>query len=237
MAITGSTFRAGSIEPDKNETYKNKLQNRDTVSGNIEGAGIRMLTEGELISGVVEKHKRLLEEYQKEFEELDSRLNQFEEDTKNARISRARMAERKEVLKEKRQQYYHQAEGLLEKELFPKLDPVTADKIKEDIKKLKGQIEPEEEQGLKDSFMENLHELTREKGVGESLLLQTRARMEEARNSNLELKEIKESEKQLEEDDGSKNIEISKDKPQHKWLSSKIKDHQEALSYWEKQKV
>lgn len=45
------------------------------------------------------------------------------------------MAERKEVLKEKRQQYYHQAEGLLEKELFPKLDPVTADKIKEDIKK------------------------------------------------------------------------------------------------------
>lgn len=196
-----------------------------------------MLTEGELISGVVEKHKRLLEEYQKEFEELDSRLNQFEEDTKNARISRARMAERKEVLTEKRQQYYHQAEGLLEKELFPKLDPVTADKIKEDIKKLKGQIEPEEEQGLKDSFMENLHELAREKGAGESLLLQTRARMEEARNSNLELKEIKESEKQLEEDDGSKNIEISKDKPQHKWLSSKIKDHQEALSYWEKQKV
>ncbi|MDY9925523.1 hypothetical protein [Methanosarcina sp.] len=207
------------------------------MSGNIEGAGIRMLTEGELISGVVEKHKRLLEEYQKEFEELDSRLNQFEEDTKNARISRARMAERKEVLTEKRQQYYHQAEGLLEKELFPKLDPVTADKIKEDIKKLKGQIEPEEEQGLKDSFMENLHELAREKGAGESLLLQTRARMEEARNSNLELKEIKESEKQLEEDDGSKNIEISKDKPQHKWLSSKIKDHQEALSYWEKQKV
>jgi hypothetical protein len=147
------------------------------------------------------------------------------------------MAERKEVLKEKRQQYYHQAEGLLEKELFPKLDPVTADKIKEDIKKLKGQIEPEEEQKIKDSFMENLRELTRDKGVGESLLPQTVARLEEARNSNLELKEIKESEKQLEEDDGSKNSEISKNKPQHKWLSSKIKSHEEALSYWEKQKV
>ncbi|AKB17304.1 hypothetical protein [Methanosarcina sp. WWM596] len=207
------------------------------MSENIEEVGIRMLTEGELISGVVEKHKRFLEEYRKEFEELDSKLSQFEEDAKNAKISRTRMAERKEVLKEKRQQYYHQAEGLLEKELFPKLDPVTADKIKEDIKKLKGQIEPEEEQELKDSFMENLQELTREKGVGESLLLQTRARLEEARDSNLELKEIKESEKQLEEDDGSKNSEISKNKPQHKWLSSKIKSHEEALSYWEKQKV
>jgi hypothetical protein len=207
------------------------------VSGNIEEAGIRMLTEGELISRVVEKHNRFLEEYRKEFEELDSRLNQFEEDAKNARISRALMAERKEVLTEKRQQYYHQAEGLLEKELFPKLDTVTAEKIKEDIKKLKGHIEPEDEQKLKDSFMEHLQELTREKGVGESILVQTRARLEDARNSNLELKEITESEKQLEEDDGSKNSEISENKPQHKWLSSKIKSHEEALSYWEKQKV
>ncbi|AKB80026.1 hypothetical protein MSHOH_3543 [Methanosarcina horonobensis HB-1 = JCM 15518] len=207
------------------------------MSENIEEAGIRILTEGELIPRVVEKHRRFLEEYRKEFEELESKLNRFEEDTKNARISRTRMAERKEVLKEKRQQYYHQAEGLLEKELFPKLDPVTADKIKEDIKKLKGQIEPEEEQKIKDSFMENLRELSREKGVGDALLLHIGARLEEARNSNLELKDIKESEKQLEEDDGSKNSEISKNKPQHKWLGSKIKSHEEALSYWEKQKV
>lgn len=207
------------------------------MSGNIEEAGISILTEGELISRVVEKHKRFLEEYRKEFEELDSKLSQFEEDAKNAKISRTRMAERKEVLKEKRQQYYHQAEGLLEKELFPKLDLVAADKIREDIKKFKGQIEPEEEQRLKDSFMENLRELIKEKGVEETLFLQTGARLEEAANSNLELKEIKDSEKQLEEDDGSKSSEISKNKPQHKWLSTKIKSHEEALSYWEKQKV
>jgi hypothetical protein len=147
------------------------------------------------------------------------------------------MAERKEVLKEKRQQFYHQVEGLLEKDLFPKLDPVTADKIKEDIKKLKGQIEPEEEQDLKNSFMKNLGELIKEKEAGESLLQQVNARLDEAGSSNIELKEIKESEKQLEEDDGSKSSEISKSKPQHKWLSTKIKSHEEALSYWEKQKA
>lgn len=207
------------------------------MSENTDEAGIRVLTEGELISRVVEKHKGFLEEYRKEFEELDSRLNQYEEDAKNARISRTRMAERKEVLKEKRQQYYHQAEGLLEKELFPRLDRVAADKIQEDIKKLKGQIEPEEEQNLKNSFMENLRELIKEKGLGENLLLHTGARLEEAVSSNLELKEIKESEKQLEEDDGSKSSEISKNKPQHKWLSTKIKSHEEALGYWEKQKA
>ena len=229
-------FPGWLYQAKQNKAYKKKLQNRDTVSENTDEAGIRTFTEGELISRVVEKHKRFLEEYRKEFGELDSKLNQYEEDTKNAKISRTRMAERREVLKEKRQQFYHQVEGLLEKELFTKLDPVTADKMKEDIKKLKGQIEPEEEQNLENSFIENLRELAREKGV-ESLLPQISSRLDEAGSSNKELKEIKESEKQLEEDDGSKSSEISKNKPQHKWLSSKIKSHEEALSYWEKQKA
>lgn len=207
------------------------------MNGNIEEAGIRVLTEGELISAVVEKHRRFLEEDRKEFEELDSRLTQVEEDVKNSKNSRIRMAERKEILKEKRQQFYHQAEAILEKELFPKLDQMTASKLKEDIKKLKGQIEPGEEQKLEESFMENLREIIRAAGPGENLLLQTDARLKEARNSNLELNEIIQSEKQLEENDGSKNEEISKSKSQHKWLSSKINSHEEALNYWEKLKV
>ncbi|HET8689080.1 MAG TPA: hypothetical protein VFM18_20915, partial [Methanosarcina sp.] len=73
------------------------------MTENIEEAGIRVLTEGELISAVMEKHRRFLEEERKEFGELDSRLNQVEEDVKNAKNSRIRMEERKEVLKEKRQ--------------------------------------------------------------------------------------------------------------------------------------
>ena len=85
--------------------------------------------------------------------------------------------------------------------------------------------------------MKNLGELIKEKETGESLLQQVNARLDEAGSSNIELKEIKESEKQLEEDDGSKSSEISKSKPQHKWLSTKIKSHEEALSYWEKQKA
>lgn len=207
------------------------------MNGNIKDVGVRVLTEGELISAVVEKHRRFLEEDRKEFEELNSGLSQIEEDAKNLKNSRIQMAERKEVLKEKRQQFYHQAEALLEKETFPKLDQITANKLKEDIKKLKSQIEPEEEQKLEDSFMENLREIIRTAGLEENLLLQTQARIDEARNSNLELKGIVESEKQFEADDGSKNEEISKSRSQHKWLSNKIKNSEEALIYWEKLKV
>lgn len=207
------------------------------MNENIEEAGIRVFTERELISAVVEKHRRFLEEDRKEFEELDSKLNQVEEDVKNTKDSRIRIAERKEVLKEKRQQFYHQIEALLEKELFPKLDLITANKFKEDIKKLKGQTDPEQEQKLKDSFVENLREIIRATGLEENILLQTQARVEQARNSNLELKELTDSEKQLEVDDGSKNEEISTGKSQHKWLNSKIKNHEEALNYWEKLKV
>jgi hypothetical protein len=207
------------------------------VNGNIKELGIKLLTEEELISAVVEKHKRLLEEDKKEFEELNSKLNQVEEDSRNLKNSRIRMVERKEVLKEKRQQFYHQAEALLEKEIFQKLDQITANKLKEDIKRLKSQIEPEEEQKLKDSFIENLRGIFQSSGLEESFFLQVQTRIDEAINSNLELKELVESEKHFEEDDGSKNEEISKSKSQHKWLGTKIKNHEEALIYWEKMKV
>ncbi|AKB52392.1 hypothetical protein MSBRW_3139 [Methanosarcina barkeri str. Wiesmoor] len=207
------------------------------MTENIDEAGIRVLTEEELISTVVEKHRRFLEEYKKEFGELDSRLSQVEENVKNTKNFRIQMEERKEVLKEKRQQFYHQTEALLEKEIFSKLDLITANKLKEEFKKLKGQIEPEEEQRLKDSLIENLRETILAAGPGENVLLQADARMEEARNSNIELKEIIKSEKQLAEDDGNKSEDISKSKSQHKWLSTKIKNHEEALNYWEKLKV
>jgi gamma-glutamyl:cysteine ligase YbdK (ATP-grasp superfamily) len=147
------------------------------------------------------------------------------------------MEERKEVLKEKRQQFYHQAETILEKEIFLKLDTITARKLQEELKKLKGQIEPEEEQRLKDYFIENLREIVQATGSEENILLQVDARMEEARNANQELKEIIQSEKQLVEDDGSKNEKISKSRSQLKRLSTKIKNHEEALNYWEKLKA
>lgn len=207
------------------------------MTENIDEAGIRVLTEGELIPAVVEKHRRFLEEDRKEFGELDSRLGQVEEDAKNAKNSRIRMEERKEVLKEKRQQFYHQLETLLEKNVFLKLDLLTTNKVKEEIKRIKGQIEPDEEQKLKDSFMAELREIIRAKGLGENILQQVDTKMEEAKNSNLELKEIAQSEKQLEKGDGSKSEDISKSKSQHKWLSTKIKKHEEALNYWEKLKV
>jgi hypothetical protein len=206
------------------------------VNEKTEKIGIRVLTEEELISAVVEKHRRFLEDDRKEFEELNSRLNQIEEDAKNLKDSIIKFMERKEILKEKRQQFYHQAEALLERELFPKLNQITSNKLKEDIKKLKGQIEPEEEQKFKDSFLENLRETFRVTELEENLLLQIQVRLDEARNSNLELKGIVGSEKQFEEDDSSKNEEISESKSRHKWLNSNIKNHDEALDYWEKLK-
>ena len=198
-----------------------------------ENAGIRTLPSGELVSGVVEKHRRFLEEYGKEFEKLESRLNRIEGEVKNSRNSRNQMLERKEVLKEKRQQFYHQVEGLLEKELIPKIDQMSADKLLEDIKKLKAQIEPGEEQELAGEFIGSLREASRKADLGESIVQQAGVKIEEAKSSNQELKKIEESEKQLEESHGSKSEELSKGKPQYKLLKSKIKSHEEALKYWQ----
>jgi len=203
------------------------------VNESSENAGIRTLTSGELVAGVVDKHRRFLEEYRKEFEELESRLNEIEDEVKNSKNSKNQMFERKEVLKEKRQQFYHQVEGLLEKELFPKIDQISANKLLEDIKKLKTQMEPGEEQELAGAFKGSLQEASRKADLEESIVQQVGEKIEEAKNSNQELKKIEESEKQLEESHDSKGEELSKGKPQHKLLKSKIKSHEEALKYWE----
>lgn len=204
---------------------------------NTKDLGVKLLTEEELVSAVVAKHRKFLDEDKTEYIELGSKLDQIEENAKNLKLSRTRMAERKEILKEKRQQFYHQVEALLDKDLFPKLDQITVDKLKEDLKKLKGQIEPEEEQKSQVAFMENLRGIVPAAGTEENLLQQIRARIDEAVNSNLELKGITESEKHIEEDDGSKNEDISKGKSRYKWLGNKIKNHEEALNYWEKLKA
>jgi DNA-binding helix-hairpin-helix protein with protein kinase domain len=203
------------------------------VNESSENAGIRTLTSGELVSGVVGKHRRFLEEYRKEFEELENRLNEIEGEVKNSKNFRSQMLERKEVLKEKRQQFYHQVEGLLEKELFPKIDQISTNKLLEDIKKLKAQIEPGEEQEFAGAFIGSFQEASRKADLEESIVQQVGVKIEEAKNSNQELKKIEESEKQLEESHGSKSEELSKGKPQHKLLKSKIKSHEEALKYWE----
>jgi hypothetical protein len=215
----------------------NSTANSDTVNESSEEAGTKILTAGELISGVAEKHERFLREYKKEFEELDSRLDRIESEVKSVKNSRNQMQERKEVLREKRQQFYHQTEGLIEKEVLPKLDPMPADKLLEDLKKLKGNnLEPQEEQRLAGEFKESLHGLALEVGLEEGILLQLEIKIQEALDPNMEIKKIEDEEKQLEEDDNNKSQEVLKDKPRHKLLSNKIKNHEEALQYWEKQK-
>lgn len=215
----------------------NSTVNSDNVNESSEEVGIKILPAGELISGVVEKHQRFLREYKKEFEELDSKLDRIESEVKSTRNSRTQIQERKEVLREKRQQFYHQAERLIEKEMLPKLDPMPADKLREDLKKLKGNLEPQEEQKLAGELKESLKNLIFGLGLEESVFLQIEAKIKEALNSNLEIKKIETEEKQLEENDTEKSQNVLKDKPKHKLLNNKIKSHEEALQYWEKQKV
>ncbi|MDD3043810.1 MAG: hypothetical protein PHV51_01450 [Methanosarcinaceae archaeon] len=198
--------------------------------------GVKIFAPGELIAGVVQKHRRFLEEYREEFEKLDRHLNQIEGDVKNSKDSKTQILERKEVLMEKRLQLYHQAEELLEKEVFQKMEAKTMGKIQEEIKKLKGQIQPEEEKEIADKFLDFLHKVAPDAGMDEETFMQIATKIREARNSHMEFVSIEESEKQLNEDYDSKNKELSQGRPQHKLLATKVKSHEEALKHWEKLK-
>jgi len=72
-----------------------------------------ILDKDELIKSVIAKHKRLLEEYNKEFSELDGRSKALKEQIESSKQEKEDTLTRIEVLKEKRQQLYHQAENVL----------------------------------------------------------------------------------------------------------------------------
>lgn len=198
--------------------------------------GVKPLEPGELRAKVIEKHRRFLKEYREEFEKLKNYLSQIEEDVQDSKASKLQILERKEVLMEKRQQLYYQAEGLLEKEIFRKMDTKTMEKIQEEIKKLKSQIEPKAEKKIADEFLEYLQKVAPEAGMDQETFLQIATKIRVARNSHFEFVDIEESEKQLNKAYGSQNKELAESRPQHKSLANKIKGHEEALKYWEKLK-
>ncbi|MCD4801127.1 MAG: hypothetical protein K8R01_06015, partial [Methanococcoides sp.] len=72
-----------------------------------------ILDKDELIKSVIAKHKRLLEEYNREFRELDGRSKALKEQIGSSKQEKEDTLTRIEVLKEKRQQLYHQAENVL----------------------------------------------------------------------------------------------------------------------------
>jgi hypothetical protein len=193
-----------------------------------DGVGVTLIGREGLIDSVILKHNKMLEKYIFEFEELDTRFSSYSQGIDDGKKKHEELLERKDVLKEKRQQLYHQAEMMLEKLVESGMQQKDVNIIRDDITKAKSFSSVSEEKAVIESILSAL-------SIGE--LSETKSsiksKIEEAVTSHEELISISGLENTLTEDQKFHEEELSKAKPRHSWLEKRIQSHKEALKHWE----
>ena len=202
-----------------------------------EKVAISIRDKKDLIAGAIQKHKRFLEEYTTEFEELDTNIKSLSNKIEAAKNNRENIELRTDVLKEKRQQLYHQVDNILV-EVFSleganALDQKTIRSINEGIVKLRTSIPVEEEKQIVSEIIVNLSVLAANIPEAQELVLQTTSRMNDALGSTVELSSIDGTDNKYNDEYITLNTQLKKILPRHRLLENKIKSHKEGLAYWE----
>lgn len=196
-----------------------------------DGVGVTLYDREGLIDAVILKHNRMLEKYNFEFEELDIRFSSYSQGIDDSKKKHEELLERIDVLKEKRQQLYHQAEMMLDKLTESGMQQKDVNTIRDNIAKAKLLSPVNEEKAIVDSIMSVL-------SIGETSesKLSIKSKIEEAVTSHEELRAASGLECGLIENQKLQEDELNKAKPRHSWLEKRIQSHKEALNYWEKLK-
>lgn len=196
-----------------------------------DGVGVTLYDREGLIDAVILKHNRMLEKYNFEFEELDTRFSSYSQGIDDSKKKHEELLERIDVLKEKRQQLYHQAEMMLDKLTESDMQQKDVNTIRDNIAKAKLLSPVNEEKAIVDSIISVL-------SIGETSESKSsiKSKIEEAVTSHEELRAASGLECGLIENQKLQEDELNKAKPRHSWLEKRIQSHKEALNYWEKLK-
>jgi uncharacterized coiled-coil DUF342 family protein len=192
----------------------------------------------ELIEAVVQKHKKYIDEYTTEFNELGSKIKELQDNIDSSNKNRTEVMEKIEILAEKRQLFYHQAEKMLD-ELDESLSnsDFSHDKslIMEKLAKVKGSLSPEEEQKHIDSILQDISALgLKASGINDRIAVIS-DRVKNALGYKLEMNSIDSSEETFNSNISSYEEGLKEFEPRYKWLENRINSHNEAVIYWEKQ--
>ena len=192
----------------------------------------------ELIEAVVQKHKKYIDEYTTEFNELGSKIKELQDNIDSSNKNRTEVMEKIEILAEKRQLFYHQAEKMLD-ELAESLSNSDFSRekslIMEKLAKVKGSLSPEEEQKHIDSILQDISALGLKASDINDHLTVISDRVKDALGYKLEMSSIDSSEETFNSNISSYEEGLKEFEPRYKWLENRINSHKEAVIYWEKQ--
>lgn len=208
------------------------------MSESTQKAIINTLDKKDLIDSVINKHHRFMGDYSSEFTTLTQKITLLEERTKAAKDNKENVIQRKEVLREKRQQLYHQAENTLADiyslENSGLLDNKLMHSINDEIAGLKRAKDVDQEKAVAVSITERLANMPQKDDI-QNDVVRIRALIDEGLGSSIEYRSIEGSDRGFDHEYAGLTKELSDISPRHNWLDRRIQSHKEALTYWEEQ--
>ncbi|AFV23140.1 hypothetical protein Mpsy_0931 [Methanolobus psychrophilus R15] len=210
----------------------------DGENQNDSNVSFKTYERGELLSKVMDKHRRLLDEYDVQFGEINSKVRSLNEQISSSKEKKEYVVTRTEVLTEKRQLFYHQAEKLLDELISAHESDVAVQKelrsVAEEFPKVKSALSPEDEGKLVSSILANISVISSKLPKAQGPIDSFRARMHDAVAANTELSSLKYPAEDFDKVQADSEKELGELNLKYKWLENRISSHKEALSYWEK---
>ncbi|WNY28777.1 hypothetical protein MmiEs2_09810 [Methanimicrococcus stummii] len=186
---------------------------------------IRILERNELISAVVEKHERLIAEYQAEYDALTTTSTALDTEIEDLKKRIAENEEKTEVDDEKKHHYGRDAEIELEK---LNLKPMDNDKIKAGIAALTSSKISDSAEERKTVYDALRTDISGAEGGDKSALLAKVDAAYQAYTEEHTLKETTDADKELL---SQKQGEVTENR-RADWLFKRIDSHKESLEYW-----
>ncbi|MDR2943861.1 MAG: hypothetical protein LBU81_02040 [Methanosarcinales archaeon] len=190
---------------------------------------IRILERNELISAVVEKHERLIAEYQAEYDALTTTSTALETEIEDIKNRVTENEEKTGVFDEKKHHSGHEAEEELKKLDLKQMD---TEKIEAGITALYSDKISDTAEERKEVYETLRSTINEAEGGDKTLLL---AKIDAAYQAYVEeygLKEAMDIDKKLL---AEKQGEVTENK-RADWLFKRIDSHKESLEYWKEMK-
>jgi len=195
----------------------------------VQAEEIRILERNELISAVIEKHERLIVEYQAEYDAITNTSTALDNEIKGLEKRIEENEEKASVSDEKKHHYGHEAEEELKK---MDLKPTDAEKISAGITALTSSKISDTIEDRKAIYETLCTDIANAESGDKSTLL---SKVEAAYQSYAEEYALNETLNADKEILKQKQGEITENK-RVDWLGKRIDSHKESLEYWKEMK-
>ncbi|MBN2110582.1 MAG: hypothetical protein JW705_05790 [Methanosarcinaceae archaeon] len=204
-----------------------------------DGNAVDITTYGkqELLEMVIGKHNRLLNEYSSELDGIRKKVDSLNFAISSSRQKMEEMNSRIDILTEKRQLFYHQAEKQMEELKKLSDDPEFlkgSRDVSDEMSKAKTSLPLEGEKKLVDSILDKLSLLDAGGSNTQDAVSSVKARVTDAIASSMELGSVKHPDEDLNKVRMDSEKELNELGPRYNWLENRINSHKEALDYWER---